>query len=132
VLIANSGQSVGKLVLGTRIIDAEGHTAGFFQGFVLRTLPVTLVALLPTLGLAVGLDVATAGVLAILAGLVSLVDCLLIFGAENRTLHDRIAGTYVCSVGTQRVLDEEQQAREEKRKKGGKKRKKRREVTSPE
>jgi uncharacterized RDD family membrane protein YckC len=111
VLIARSGQSFGKLAMRTRIVDEEGRTAGFFQAFVVRTLPFTLLGVVPSFWMIGDTDFETFRTLSIAVGLVSVVDALLIYGDDNRTLHDRIAGPYVCVVGTQRILREIAEAR---------------------
>jgi uncharacterized RDD family membrane protein YckC len=119
-LIATRGQSIGKVVMRTRIVDGDGRTAAFFQGFVLRTLPITAVALLPTVALGLGTDAGTVTTLTWVTSLFSLVDALLIFGDRNRCLHDRIAGTFVAVVGTQRPpADEPRKARRKKKRRQG-------------
>ena len=98
LLIARSGQSVGKHMLGLRIIRGDGRPAGVFQGFVMRELPfraLTFVAgLAPLLGAGRRLG---AGVAA-LSMVINLLDDACILGAERRCLHDRIAGTRVVAM----------------------------------
>lgn len=114
VLIARSGQSLGKLVMNTRIVDEEGRTADFYRGFVLRMLPSVVVGFIPVIGLATRVAPETLVILSMLVALLALADCALVFSTDNRTLHDRIAGTYVCVVGTQRILEEQRRARKTK------------------
>ncbi|MFT3774901.1 MAG: RDD family protein [Minicystis sp.] len=106
-LIAKRGQSVGKIVMGTRIVRPDGRTADFVHGFALRTLPLTAIALVPSLLVATGTPLLSVQPLTMLTSLVSFIDAVLIFGAERRCLHDRIGGTYVAQVGTERPADED-------------------------
>ncbi|APR81540.1 Hypothetical protein A7982_06889 [Minicystis rosea] len=97
LLIARSGQSLGKIVTGLRIVRRDGRKVGVFQGFVLRELPFRaltfLTALCLTLDLPAPVQIALLGVCL----LVNLLDDAWILGAERRCLHDRLAGTWVVS-----------------------------------
>ena len=78
VLIAKSGQSIGKKAMGVRIVDDEtGQTAGLAQGFLARHVAFGVVAFVP---------------------LVALIDLIYLFGEDHRALHDRFAGTSVETV----------------------------------
>jgi uncharacterized RDD family membrane protein YckC len=101
-LIAGRAQTVGKMVLMTRIVDAQGRPADLYRGFVLRTLPFQLVAFLPTIALIAGASVEGVQPLSILTSLFATVDVLMIFGGDRRCLHDRVAGTFVAVAGTER------------------------------
>ena len=79
-LLAKRGQTVGKIVAGTRVVGVDDLPAGFLRTVVLRLWPVEIVS--------------RVGMLQWLA----LVDVLFIFGASRRCLHDRIAGTKVVTV----------------------------------
>jgi uncharacterized RDD family membrane protein YckC len=85
-LVANRGQSVGKMLLGTRITMTDGRQPGFFNGVVLRAWPVVLVGFLPAL---------TGPTMKPFTSLVMLADLAVIFAAGHRCLHDRFAGTEV-------------------------------------
>ncbi|HTN76212.1 MAG TPA: RDD family protein [Pirellulaceae bacterium] len=76
-LIATRGQSIGKLLLGMRIVTSSGRHPGFWQGVVLRNWVRALLTMIPFFGL---------------------VDLLTIFGATHRCIHDFIADTYVVDV----------------------------------
>ena len=80
-LLATRGQTVGKLALGTRIVDASGNVPPFVKLFVLRYAVLAAVYNLPIVG-----------------SLVAVVNALMIFGKEKRCLHDLIAGTWVEDV----------------------------------
>jgi uncharacterized RDD family membrane protein YckC len=100
-LIARSGQSVGKLLMRTRIVLADGRTAGLVHGFLLRSAPLVVIALIPDVLLATSAGRNTVALATALAGFVSLADALSIFfGTGNRCLHDHIAGTYVAGAGS--------------------------------
>jgi uncharacterized RDD family membrane protein YckC len=76
--LSKSGQTIGKKVVGTRIVDMEGNppTLGRLLGF--RYAAVYLVNMIPVVG-----------------GLLSLLDAVFIFRSDRRCLHDLIAGTQV-------------------------------------
>jgi uncharacterized RDD family membrane protein YckC len=80
-LIATSGQSIAKKMLGMKIVKLDGSDPGFVHGVVLRVWVIALAGAIPFIGNFVGLA-----------------DACAIFGEERRCLHDRIAGTRVISV----------------------------------
>ena len=79
VLIAKSGQSVGKKIVGTRIVDRDsGETSGFVQGYLIRTFVFQLICNIPAIGF-----------------ITAIVDVIFLFIEGNQTLHDRLARTRV-------------------------------------
>ncbi len=78
VLIAQSGQSLGKKIVGTRIVRLDGSLPGFGYGVAMRAWVPGVIGLIPWIG-----------------GLFSLVNILFIFGQDRRCIHDQIAGTRV-------------------------------------
>ena len=87
VLITLRGQSIGKIVMKTRIVLVDGSPCGFGRGVLLRWwLPAFLGGLFG------------AGGLPGLYGLFSLVNAAFILSDDRRLLHDRIAGTRVINV----------------------------------
>jgi uncharacterized RDD family membrane protein YckC len=77
VLISTSGQSVGKKLVGTRIVKFDtGALPGFLYGVVLRIWVMGLIS-------------ACIGACAVI------LDGAIIFGQERRCLHDYIASTKV-------------------------------------
>lgn len=78
ILVARSGQTIGKKMMRVRIVKMDGSPVGFGDGVALRDWVMRLVGLIPCAG-----------------GLISLVGILMIFGQERRCLHDHIAGTKV-------------------------------------
>jgi uncharacterized RDD family membrane protein YckC len=74
-LIANLGQSLGKMVFNIKIVDEEGYAPGFFQGVFLRTWVTGLIASIVPFG--------------------GMINILLIFRDPPRCGHDLLAKTYV-------------------------------------
>lgn len=78
-LLAKRGQTVGKMVAGTRIVSHEtGQILSLGRVFCLRLLPLTIIGQIPFIG-----------------GLFGLADTLFIFRQDRRCIHDHIAGTTV-------------------------------------
>lgn len=77
VLITVRGQSLGKIVAGIRIERPDGSLPGFLRAVLLRAWVFNALAL---------------------CGIVPLVDALMIFSSERRTLHDLLADTRVVRV----------------------------------
>ena len=81
-LLANRGQTVGKLAAAVRIVDARTREiVPFWKSFGLRVVVIQALASVPAVG-----------------ALFSLVDVLFIFGERRRCLHDHLAGTVVIRV----------------------------------
>jgi len=81
VIISNSGQSLAKRLLKTKIVRLDGSAAGFVHGVLLRTWVVGMLGAIPFLGSFIGI-----------------LDAVLIFREDRRTLHDHIAGTNVIQI----------------------------------
>ena len=80
-LLVTKGQTLGKLALGIRIVDAASNGAATAVKLLgLRYVLVMLVAVIPLIG-----------------GLLGVVDFLFIFREDRRCVHDLIAGTKVVS-----------------------------------
>lgn len=80
-LLAKQGQTVGKKLVGTRIVAfADGQRLPLGKLYGLRYLPLSAFTLVPFIGI-----------------LPSFIDPLLIFQKDKRCLHDRIAGTKVVN-----------------------------------
>ncbi len=81
-LLANRGQTVGKLVVKTRIVDVNtGELVPFWPLFLKRWLSIQLISFIPFAGV-----------------WIAFVGILLIFRSSRRCLHDEIAGTKVIAV----------------------------------
>ena len=91
VLLYKYGQTVGKKVMGIRVVRMDGSRVTFARFFFLRGLATGI------LGAVIG------GVIGALAHITwggnffTLADCLLIFGAAHRCIHDYIADTQVVT-----------------------------------
>lgn len=82
VLLSTRGQTIGKRLLGIRVVlYAGGGPAGFLHAWLLRNVVPFLIQLIPWIGFAFWI-----------------VDVCFIFTAERRCLHDLIAGTKVVKI----------------------------------
>lgn len=81
VLLARFGQTVGKRLVGLRIVAADGTRTSLRRAFFVRDLLTTILASIPLAGWAF-----------------ALVDLALIFAGDRRTLHDHMAGTIVVDL----------------------------------
>lgn len=80
VLLYRNGQTVGKKVVGIRIVRPDGSRASFPRLLFLRYAVPGLIGAIPFVGLAF-----------------SVLDALFIFGESRRCLHDMIADTIVVT-----------------------------------
>lgn len=78
-LLATRGQSIGKYALGIQVVDNdEGRILKLMSIVLKRYLPVFVMQLIPFVG-----------------RFLMLIDALMIFGQDQRCLHDNIANTKV-------------------------------------
>ena len=78
-LLAQRGQTIGKIVRGLRIVRFEdGSNPGFVKAVLLRTFLWAVITAVPLVG-----------------PLVGLVGILFIFRDDQRCVHDHLAGTRV-------------------------------------
>ncbi len=90
VLLYQYGQTVGKKVLGIRVVRMDGSRVSFPRFVFLRWLGIAVIgAIAGGIGGAMGFRYA--------GSVVSLIDCLMIFGTARRCLHDYIADTQVVT-----------------------------------
>lgn len=80
-LLKNQGQTIGKKLVGIRIVNMQDQQAEFPKQILWRYLPLFGLNLIPIAG-----------------PLLGLLDVLFIFGSERRCVHDLIAGTRVVQV----------------------------------
>jgi uncharacterized RDD family membrane protein YckC len=80
-LLVRRGQTIGKIVAGTRVVLLDGSRAPFTKVVVLRTWVLHFITWVPVLNR--------------LAGIVGLIDALFVYRADRRCLHDQLAGTKV-------------------------------------
>jgi uncharacterized RDD family membrane protein YckC len=81
-LLAKHGQTVGKKLVGTRIVaNDDEQILSFGRVFGLRYLPLFLIAKIP-----------------VFSKLFGIIDVLFIFRKDKRCIHDLIAGSKVVNV----------------------------------
>jgi uncharacterized RDD family membrane protein YckC len=78
MLVYKNGQTIGKRLLGIKVVRTDGSRASFPRILFMRNLLNMLIMFVPLLG-----------------GLYALVDPLMIFGSARRCAHDHIADTIV-------------------------------------
>ena len=78
VLLSRNGQTIAKRMFGIKVLRTDGSPCSVLRIIFMRWLPVTLLGMLPIIGYASGL-----------------IDALMIFGQQQRCLHDLIADTMV-------------------------------------
>lgn len=86
VLLTTRGQTIGKIILGIRIVQLDGSRAGFVRAWLLREFVPALIGLIPVAGPF------------FLRPVFTLVDWGFIFRNDRRCVHDYIAGTKVIKV----------------------------------
>ncbi len=80
MMLHRTGQTIGKRVMGVRIVRADGSRAGLGRIFLLRMLVPGLASAIPYIG-----------------AIFALANPLWIFGDQRRCLHDLIADTIVVN-----------------------------------
>jgi uncharacterized RDD family membrane protein YckC len=83
VLVYRYGQTIGKRVMGIRVVRTDGARVGFARFVFLRWLPIAVLGMIPFLGY-----------------LITLLDVLLIFRDNRLCVHDNIADTRVVTAAT--------------------------------
>jgi uncharacterized RDD family membrane protein YckC len=78
VLLHRNGQTIGKRLVGIKIVRTNGEAASLGRIFFARMLAMGVLRSIPFIG-----------------PFISLIDVLMIFGNEKRCLHDLIADTIV-------------------------------------
>lgn len=78
VLLVKNGQTIGKKLLGIKIVKLDGSNPGFVSVILLRSILPGIIGGIPMVG-----------------PLFSLVNVLLIFREDRRCIHDMMAGTIV-------------------------------------
>ena len=105
VLLATRGQTLGKIVMKIRVVDAlNGAHPGWARLILLRTIVGWVVVgwviltrfVLTFIGLYVDFTTTVAGLGFV--GAYFIIDSLFIFRADHRTIHDLIAGTRVDKI----------------------------------
>lgn len=93
VLLYRYGQTVGKKALGIRVVRMDGSRVSFARFFFLRWLAIAVIAaIIGAIGGTMHFRFA--------GNIVTIVDCVMIFGAARRCLHDLIADTKVVTAAS--------------------------------
>lgn len=80
-LLSTKGQTIGKMVMKTRIVSLQGEQVPMLDLILKRYLPLWVLGALPYAG-----------------GIFGLVNALMIFRSNHHCLHDDIAGTNVVKM----------------------------------
>lgn len=94
-LLVERGQTLGKMILGTRIVTLDDRHPRWWRLLLVRPAILVIVGLRPDLQWP---DEVWSQALRYALGLLGLVNALYIFGLDRRTLHDRLAGTRVIDL----------------------------------
>ena len=97
ILMSRDGQTIGKKIMGVKVIDADGETAGFVRFFLLREAVYNII--LTILGVPLGVALNSEQV-AQIPSIIALLICLvmLFVAIDRRTLQDKLANTYVIQL----------------------------------
>lgn len=79
--ITERGQTVGKSALHIKVVKQDGSPVGFVDGVLIREWAISFLGFIPIVG-----------------RFLTFVDAVMIFGAEQRCLHDAMAKTKVVAV----------------------------------
>jgi uncharacterized RDD family membrane protein YckC len=74
LFVVRNGQSIGKKIIGIKVVRTDGSRASLARIFWLRNVVNTLLGIIPLYGL---------------------IDILLIFGDQRQCIHDKLADTIV-------------------------------------
>lgn len=85
--LSDNGQTIGKKLVGIKIVRTDGSKLDFQRFVTHRYLPMALVQLVPYIG-----------------PLIAFIDPLMIFRSSNQCLHDQIADTIVIDVTKQTTV----------------------------
>jgi len=77
-LLYKNGQTLGKYLVGIKIVDMHTNKMPFFRLVFTRIVPMWVLAYIPVVG-----------------GVLNLINILFIFRSDRRCIHDLIAGTQV-------------------------------------
>ena len=102
ILMSCDGQSIGKKIMGIKVIDANGETAGFVRFFLLREIVFSIVFVVNVIVFSIPLNIVLDlnGQYQTIPALVMTIICgmMLYFAKDRRTLQDRLANTYVIKL----------------------------------
>ncbi|MBQ9600575.1 MAG: RDD family protein [Neisseriaceae bacterium] len=117
ILMSRDGQSIGKKIMGIKVIDANGETAGFVRFFLLREIVFSIVFVVNVIVFSIPLNIVLDlnGQYQTIPALVMTIICgmMLYFAKDRRTLQDRLANTYVIKLPKKLPEKQEVMMREE-------------------
>lgn len=79
-LLNSYGQTIGKRIVGTKIVTLDGHVPPLYKSLVQRYFAFEMVGFVPIIGAAI-----------------QIADKLAIFRNDRRCFHDHLAGTIVVN-----------------------------------
>ncbi|MGD8628557.1 MAG: RDD family protein [bacterium] len=94
-LLVTRGQTVGKRILGTRIVTMDFRHPSWWRLVLVRPLILLLSGMRPRIQWT---DSPWGGMLGLIISIVSLVNALFVFNSDRRALHDHLAGTQVIDL----------------------------------
>lgn len=80
-MLHRNGQTLGKHLLHIKVVKPDGSRVELWRFIFLRYVPISLLGAIPGLG-----------------AFISLLDSVMIFGEQQRCLHDHMANTIVITV----------------------------------
>ncbi len=86
--LRDNGQTLGKEVLGVKIVNLQGELIPINQLIAKRLVPFWLFPLVPVVG-----------------GVLNIVNLLFIFGKPRRCIHDLIGGSQVIAINKTKHMD---------------------------
>ena len=102
ILMSRDGQSIGKKIMGIKVIDADGKTAGFVRFFLLREIVFSIVFVVNVIVFSIPLNIVLDlnGQYQTIPALIMTIICgmMLYFAKDRRTLQDKLANTYVIKL----------------------------------
>ncbi|MGD9140707.1 MAG: RDD family protein [bacterium] len=96
VLLVERGQTIGKMILRTRIVTLQDKHPAWYRLLIVRPVLPVVATYRPDL---IWPGEAWSMVVRYCLSALLLIDALAIFGSERRTVHDRLAGTRVIDIG---------------------------------
>jgi len=80
-LLATRGQTIGKVIMKTKIVNEAGNLLPFNELFLKRYVIIMVISMIPFVG-----------------SLIGIVDALCVFRGNRKCLHDDFAGTKVIKI----------------------------------
>lgn len=103
ILMSRDGQSIGKKIMGIKVIDKDGETAGFVKNVLLREVLYNFILIILGIPFTLMLNNDNA---ANIPSFIAMAICfvMLFIDPDRRTLQDKLAGTYVVQLPKKQSL----------------------------